>query len=181
VVGRRREHLTPQEAERLIAAAGELGRNRLRDQTLCLMLYRHGLRASEAVELTWDQVDLEQAVLHVVRLKNGNPAGHPLAEDERELLEALRGQGPVGTTVFLSERGTALDRINLGRIVRRAGKTAGISFPVHPHMLRHATGYYLANRGQPLRVIQDYLGHRSVQHTVHYTRLAPERFAGLWR
>jgi len=179
-MGRRREHLTPQEAARLIDAAGVQGRNALRDRALCLLIYRHGLRASEAVGLAWDQVDLEERVLHVVRLKNGNPAGHPLADDECELLKALRARNRGAEYVFLSERGTRLDRINLGRIVRRAGEAAQLSFRVHPHMLRHATGYYLANRGAHLRLIQDYLGHRSIQHTVLYTRLAPERFANLW-
>jgi type 1 fimbriae regulatory protein FimB/type 1 fimbriae regulatory protein FimE len=179
-MGRRREHLTPPEAQRLIDAAGRQGRNALRDRALCLLTYRHGLRASEAVGLRWDQIDLEERVLHVVRLKNGNAAGHPLAEDECALLKDLRSRKPDSMYVFLSERGTPLDRINLGRIVRRAGEAAQLPFLVHPHMLRHATGYYLANRGKPLRLIQDYLGHRSIQHTVLYTRLAPERFADLW-
>ena len=52
---------------------------------------------------------------------------------------------------------------------------------VHPHMLRHACGFYLANQGYDLRLIQDYLGHRDPKHTVHYTRVVGSRFEGLWR
>lgn len=180
-MGRVREHLTNDEAEALIKAAGKVGRNRLRDRALCLLLYRHGLRISEATDLRWGQLDLANKTLHVRRLKNGNPSGHPLQEDTIEALLELKEGNPEQEFVLITERGTPLDRMNAGRIVKRAGQRAGLPFPVHPHMLRHATGYYLANTGQELRVIQDYLGHRNVQHTVLYTRLAPERFRELWK
>ncbi len=62
----------------------------------------------------------------------------------------------------------------------RAGEKAGIPFPVHPHMLRHGTGYKLANDGYDTRAIQHYLGHRNIQHTVRYTELVAERFNGFW-
>jgi type 1 fimbriae regulatory protein FimE len=67
------------------------------------------------------------------------------------------------------------------KIVGRARREAGIEFPIHPHMLRHATGYKLANDGQDTRAIQHYLGHRNIQHTTRYTELAPDRFNGFWR
>jgi site-specific recombinase XerD len=66
------------------------------------------------------------------------------------------------------------------KIVARAGEVAKIGFPVHPHMLRHAAGYYLANRGEDTRSIQAYLGHANITHTVRYTELSPERFKGFW-
>ena len=179
-MGRTREHLTHEEAEKLIKAAGEVGRNRLRDRTLCLLLYRHGLRVSEATDLRWSQVDLNNRTLHVCRLKNGNPSGHPLQHDTCQALMQLRDLNPESDYVLTSERGTRLDRVNAGRIVKRAGEKSKIPLRVHPHMLRHATGHFLANNGHGLRLIQDYLGHRSVQHTVHYTRLAPDRFSHLW-
>ena len=180
-MGRTREYLTDQEAQALIDAAGKVGRNQLRDRTLCLLIYRHGLRASEASALLWSQIDFENGCLHVQRLKNGNSAVHPLQKDSVAALRALRGANPDTAYVFVSERQTPLDRINVGRVVRRAGKHAGLAFPVHPHMLRHATGYYLANQGHDVRLIQDFLGHRNIQHTVLYTRLAPERFNNLWK
>ena len=67
------------------------------------------------------------------------------------------------------------------KLVARSGKGAGIGLPVHPHMLRHATGFYLANNGVDTRTIQAYLGHRNIMHTVRYSQLAPDRFRALWR
>jgi type 1 fimbriae regulatory protein FimB/type 1 fimbriae regulatory protein FimE len=67
------------------------------------------------------------------------------------------------------------------KLVARAGEVAGIGFPVHPHMLRHAAGFKLANDGHDTRAIQHYLGHRNIQHTVRYTEMAPDRFKGFWR
>jgi site-specific recombinase XerD len=65
-------------------------------------------------------------------------------------------------------------------VVVSAGILADLPFPVHAHMLRHGTGYYLANRGVDTRTIQSYLGHKNIQHTVRYTELAPMKFQGLW-
>ncbi len=83
--------------------------------------------------------------------------------------------------VFVSERKTPLTPHTVRKIVARAGRQAGIEFPIHPHMLRHATGYKLANDGQDTRAIQQYLGHRNIQHTTRYTDLAPNRFKDFWR
>src|SRR5271170_205824 len=78
---RTREHLTPSEVERLIEAAKD-NRHGHRDATMILLAFRHGLRASELVDLRWDQVGLDEGVLHVRRLKNGTPATHPLTGKE---------------------------------------------------------------------------------------------------
>ncbi|WP_414590008.1 tyrosine-type recombinase/integrase [Scytonema sp. PCC 10023] len=72
------------------------------------------------------------------------------------------------------------NRSPISGIVERAGELADLPFPVHAHMLRHGTGYYLANRGTDTRTIQSYLGHNNIQHTVRYTKLASGRFQGLW-
>ena len=69
---------------------------------------------------------------------------------------------------------------NVRKIVFAAGQRAGFHYPLHPHQLRHACGYYLASRGFDTRLIQDYLGHRQIRHTVLYTELAPGRFKGIW-
>jgi type 1 fimbriae regulatory protein FimB/type 1 fimbriae regulatory protein FimE len=61
-----------------------------------------------------------------------------------------------------------------------AGKAAGIEFPVHAHMARHACGFWLANNGQDTRAIQAYLGHRQIQHSCRYTELSPNRFKSFW-
>ncbi len=75
---RTREHLTPPEVERLMAAAGRRGRHGHRDATLILLAYRHGLRVSELVALRAEQIDLKLGLLHVTRLKNGMASTHPL-------------------------------------------------------------------------------------------------------
>jgi len=176
---RTREYLTPDEVTALVKHAGSVGRHRTRDRTLILALYRHGLRVSEAISLKWDQVDFKRAEMHVRRLKGGTPAVHPIKGDELRLLRKLKREYE-SAFVFVSERGLPLSRSAVAAIVKRAGNNAEIELKVHPHMLRHACGYYLANKNIDTRTIQAYLGHRSIQHTVRYTELAPGRFSDLW-
>jgi type 1 fimbriae regulatory protein FimE len=178
---RTREHLTPAEAERLIAAAGRVGRHGHRDSTLLLLTYRHGLRVGELIALRWDQVDLKQGLLHVARLKHGVPATHPLRGPELRALRKLQRDYPSSPYVFASERRGPLTTSAVRKLTARAGGVAKLTFPVHPHMLRHACGFKLANDGQDTRAIQHYLGHRNIQHTVRYTELSPERFKGFWK
>jgi type 1 fimbriae regulatory protein FimB/type 1 fimbriae regulatory protein FimE len=176
---RGREHLTPAEVEKLAAAAG-IGRHGARDALMIRLAFRHGLRVSELVALRRDQVDLGNGLLHVRRAKGGLPSTHPLGGQEvRSLRKALRDY-PEGPTVFVSERGGPLTPNGFHKLVARAGRAAGLGFPVHPHMLRHATGYKLANDGQDTRAIQHYLGHKNIRHTVRYTELAPDRFRKFW-
>ena len=177
---RSREHLTLDEVEVLMKAAGNTGRHMHRDRTLILTMFRHGLRVSEAVDLKWDQVDFKAGSIHINRLKNGKSATHYLEGDEMRALRRLRRENPKSPFIFLSERGGPLTRSTVNKFVERAGREAEIEFPVHPHMLRHACGYYLANKGVDTRTIQDYLGHVSITHTVRYTELSPHKFKGLW-
>ena len=149
---------------------------------MLLIAFRHGLRASELVDLRWEQVDLENAILHVRRVKQGTPATHPLTGRELRALRRLqREQEPKSTFVFVSERGEPFSNRGFQATVERAGKAAGCGMKIHPHMLRHACGYKLANDGVDTRTIQAYLGHKSIQHTVRYTELAPTRFKSLFR
>ena len=161
-------------------AAGKLGRYGHRDATMILLAFRHGLRVSELVALRWDQVDLKQGLLHVHRRKNGTPSTHPLHGPElRALRQIERGTGDA-PYVFVSERKAPMTDSAFRKIVARAGVAADIGLSVHPHMLRHATGFKLANDGQDTRAIQHYLGHKNIQHTVVYTQLSPQRFNGFW-
>jgi len=177
---RSREHLLPDEIEALMKAAGNVGRHRLRDRTLVLVAYRHGLRVSELVGLKWDQIDFKRSQMHVNRLKNGSPGTHPIEGDELRFLRRLLREYPDTPFVFTTERGGPLTRSTVSKLISRAGQDAGLAFPVHPHMLRHGTGYYLANKGVPTRTIQAYLGHKSIQHTVRYTELSAKAFERLW-
>lgn len=178
---RSREYLTPAETDRLIAAAAASGRYGARDQTLLLVMYRHGLRVSEAVSLRWEQVDLKTGLLHVTRLKNGVPSTHPLRGPELRALRQLRRDWPESSYLFVTERGGPMTADNVRKIVARAGEEAQLPFPVHPHMLRHACGFKLANDGHDTRALQHYLGHRNIAHTVRYTEMAPDRFKTFWR
>jgi integrase len=179
---RTREYLTESEIDKLIKAAK---RNRWghRDATMILVAYRHGLRAAETVDLRWDQIEFgRNASIHVRRVKSGTPSVHPLSADElRALRQIQRDQEPKSPFVFTSERGAPFTTAGFARMVERAGIEAGFAFKAHPHMLRHACGYALANKGHDTRALQAYLGHKNIQHTVRYTDMAPTRFKNFWR
>jgi len=176
---RPREHLTEREVEKLIQAA-KANRHGARDSAMILVCFRHGLRASELCELQWSDVEFETGTLHLRRAKGGSTGTHPLLGDELRALRALKRDAK-SPFVFVSERGAPFTVSGLQKMVERAGIEARMPFKVHPHMLRHATGYALANKGTDTRTLQAYLGHRSIQSTVRYTELAPGRFRNLWR
>ena len=176
---RSREYMTPDEVAALIAQAGKVGRHGARDRAIILAMYRHGFRVSELIDLKWSQVDFKRAEMHIRRKKNGTPSVQPIKGDELRLLRKIKRTYD-SKFVFVSERGAPLSRSAVAAIVKRAAEGAEIELAVHPHMLRHACGYYLANKSVDTRTIQAYLGHRSIQHTVRYTELAPGRFEDLW-
>ena len=178
---RTREYLTETEVGKLIKASGKK-RWGHRDATMILVAYRHGLRASELVDLRWDQIDFYRATLAVRRVKSGTPATHPIRGDELRALRRLqREQELKSPFVFTSERGSPFTTRGFARLVERAGEAARLGFPAHPHMLRHACGFALASKGHDTRALQAYLGHKNIQHTVRYTELSPDRFKNFWR
>jgi type 1 fimbriae regulatory protein FimB len=179
-----RKHLSGREFERLLDAI-KGSRNETRDRCLVLLMFRHGLRVSEACGLVLEQVDVESRVLHVARLKGGLSTTHPLRGDEIRaikawLVERARLKAP-GRSFFLSEQRKPLHRSTVNLALRKYGEKAKLPVAVHPHMLRHACGFALADQGADTRLIQDYLGHRNIQHTVRYTATNPARFEKLWR
>jgi type 1 fimbriae regulatory protein FimB/type 1 fimbriae regulatory protein FimE len=178
---RSREYLTEAEVNRLIAAVKD-NRHAHRDATMILTAFRHGLRVSELTDLRWDQVDFDRATLAVRRLKKGSMSVHPVLGDELRALRRLkREQSPASPFVFTSERGSPFTRDGFSKMIERAGQAAELGFDAHPHMLRHACGFKLANDGHDTRGLQAYLGHRNIQHTVRYTELAPDRFKDFFR
>ena len=181
--GRRiRKFLRESEIMKLIEAARGVGRCRHRDATLILIMFRHGLRISEATNLTWAQVDLHAKRLFVRRLKNGKPSIHELSGGEIKALKVLRKHpADQSTYVFTSTQGGALDRSTAGKMIRRAGEHAKLEVSVNTHMMRHSCGYHLINvRKIDPRRIQDYLGHKDIRHTVAYTELDENKFDGIW-
>jgi type 1 fimbriae regulatory protein FimE len=174
---RPREYLTEAEVDRLMEAARKRGRNGARDAAAILLAYRHGLRAQELCQLRWAQIDLRHGRLHVNRAKGGIESVHPLRGPELRALRPLQAASPY---VFVTEAGTPVTTSWFLRMVQRTGRTARLPFPIHPHMLRHSTGYKLANDGHDTRSLAHYLGHRNLQSTARYTALAPDRFQRFW-
>lgn len=174
--GRSREYLTESELDALMEAAKAGGKHGYRDYVLVLIAYRHGLRVGELVNLKWQQIDFHRAEIHVNRLKHGDSSVQPLYGVEVRALRRLQREYPNSPFVLCSQRGGPLTERAVHRIIATAGRKAKIAFPVHPHMLRHSTGFKLAQAGQDTRAIQAYLGHRQIQHTVRYTRLDSSRF-----
>src|ERR1039457_4670472 len=179
-----RKHLTSREVERLIEAARG-SRNEARDRCLLLLMFRHGLRVSEACGLKLDQVDSESRVLHVARLKRGLSTTQPLRSDELRAIGAwLKDRArmkPTGKSFFVSEQRRPLHRSTVNLLLKTYSIAASLPLIAHPHMLRHACGFVLADQGADTRLIQDFLGHRNIQHTVKYTATNPARFEKLWR
>ncbi|EAW1288342.1 tyrosine recombinase [Salmonella enterica subsp. enterica] len=182
---KRRRYLTAHEVSGMMKAVRS-GSNGARDYCLILLGFRHGMRISELLALRYQDMDLNAGRISVQRLKNGFSTIHPLMPDE---LEAIHIWSRVRSTwrgaasteaLFLSRKGGPMSRQQAYRIIRGAGELAGTVTSTTPHMLRHACGYELAERGADTRLIQDYLGHRNIRHTVRYTASNAARFAGLW-
>jgi type 1 fimbriae regulatory protein FimE len=178
---RPREYLTEREVEALIDAARKHGRHGHRDATAILLAYRHGLRASELVELSWDMIELDSGRIHVRRAKNGTNSTHPLTGKEIRALRQLRRENLQSRYVLNTERGGPVTTSWFLKLLNRLSAVAKLPFQAHPHMLRHACGFKLANDGVDTRTLQHYLGHRNIQHTVRYTDLRSDRFNGLWK
>lgn len=176
---RAKDFLSDSELEKLFEAAKK-SRHGLRDQLLFFMMYRHGLRVSEALSIRIADIDIKSSRLWVKRSKNGLSVEQPIAGDELRLLKRyLSIRKSSLPWLFLSERQQAMTRQNVNYVLQSAANKADLG-SVNPHMLRHSCGFYLANKGYDLRLIQDYLGHRDPKHTVRYTRVSSHRFEGLW-
>jgi integrase len=106
---------------------------------------------------------------------------HPLRGDEMRALRKLQRESAASPFVFTSERAAPFSTAGFAKMIERAGVAAKLGFKAHPHMLRHACGFALANQGHDTRALQAYLGHKNIQHTVRYTELAPGRFRDFWR
>jgi integrase len=179
-ISNKRRYLTEDELKKLIKATRK-GRYGRRDATLMLLMARHGLRVTEAVDLRWDQIDFSKGHLHVRRLKGGIHSVHPIQGDElRALRELRREQQRESAFVFTTERGGPMTRSNVAKIIEAAGDRAGLPH-MHPHMLRHTCGHLLADAGHDTRRLQLWLGHADIKHTAAYSQLSARPFRDFWR
>ena len=172
---RPRKHLLPAEFDAMAAAARAAGD--VRGLAMLLVGYRHGLRKAELRALQWSQIDEPSRTLSVARVKDGVSATHPIQPDTWRALQRLPRRGPY---VFSNASGAPVSPRTIHATIERLGAAAGVPLRVNPHMLRHGCGYALAASGAATRVIQLYLGHRSIQSTARYTAMDPNAFKGLW-
>lgn len=151
-----------------------------RNYLLLLMIYRHGLRVSEAITIKKSDLNIKESRIWISRLKNGLSTEHPISGDElRAIKRYFSSRKGALRWLFVNERGLPLTRQAVNYLIKIISLKAELK-NVHPHTLRHSSGFYLANKGYDLRLIQDYLGHRDPKHTAHYTRVVIKRFEKLW-
>ena len=177
---RPREHLTEREVEKLIEAA-KGNRWGQRDSTM-ILIWPSGMACGprRCANCSGATSSLRPALCTCAEPRAGQRQRIRLLGDELRALRALKREAK-SPFIFVSRAWRAILGSGLQKMVERAGIEAKLPFKVHPHMLRHATGFALANKGTDTRTLQAYLGHRSIQSTVRYTELAPGRFKNLWR
>ena len=178
---RRREYLTEKEIERLQEAARKRSRYGHRDATMILITYRHGLRASELCGLRGIRLTSTAADCTFEELKAGSKTSIHSAARKSEPCGSYIGENMESRYVFVTERGGPATTAGFLKTIARTGEAAKLPFPIHPHMLRHSTGYKLANDGHDTRALQHYMGHKNIMHTVRYTEMAPDRFKNFWK
>jgi type 1 fimbriae regulatory protein FimB len=184
---RRREYLTQDEIDKLLTASKSASRNPVRDYCILLLMFRHGLRVSELCTIKLKDVNLEAGEFYAHRLKGSDGGPHPFYNGESSAIRAWLAQrikmNPPADcdALFISERRKPLSRCTVWLMISQVAKAAGLEhLEIHPHMLRHSCGYALVNKGTDIRIIQGYLGHRSISSTVRYTKLDSKRFARLF-
>ncbi len=179
-----RKYLTASEVSLMIEQAAS---SSFPERNACLIYlgFIHGFRVSELCHLRLADLSLSERSVYIRRMKNGFSTIHPVIPAELRMLRAwlrVRRTLPAADCewLFISRQGKALSRQRIWQIMQMLGKKAGIPVSTHPHMLRHACGFALADRGIDTRLIQDYLGHRNIRHTVRYTASNAERFLNIW-
>ncbi|EFK4279724.1 tyrosine-type DNA invertase [Escherichia coli] len=181
-----RKYLTQEEVRKLMDATDNMPFPE-RNRCLILMAFIHGFRATELLDLRLSDIDAAGKQLNIRRIKNGFSTSHPILPEEYKLIKKWLKKrktlvhGIDGDWLFLSRKRRPLSRQHFFTIIREAGRLAGLPVSTHPHMLRHACGYALADNGVDTRLLQDYLGHKNIQHTVRYTASNAARFSGIWR
>lgn len=182
----RRKYLTKEEVLAMLDSALQ-DKHGIRNHCLIFMAFRHGFRISELLSITLSDIDMMSKQIYVKRLKNGFSTIHPFDDSEQEVIEnwiTVRdsySSSKESDLLFVTDRNSNLSRKQAWQIIKKCGISSNLKISPHPHMLRHACGYALANEGADTRLIQDYLGHRNIRHTVRYTQGNSERFLEVMR
>lgn len=170
-----RLYLYPDEVEKLLKSF-KGGEDALRDRLAIMLMFYHGLRVSELINLQWSDVNFQTASIFIHRAKGSNDSTHSIPGDELRLLRKVKSNSVSQYIIYNKKRASLpVTRDAINKLISRKCKTLNFDIKIHPHMFRHSCGYYLANKGVPIREIQDYLGHKNINHTVHYTRLNPNK------
>ena len=172
--------LSTEEAADLVDAPEADTPSGLRDRAILELLYGAGLRVSEIAALDQRDVDLTNRQLHVTGKGDRSRIalfGAPAAEALRAYLDRGRPELAAAAegAVFLNRSGGRLTARSIQRLARRSGMEAGISQPVHPHLLRHSFATHMLEGEADLRVVQHLLGHSSADTTQIYTAVAHRR------
>ena len=178
---RKRDHLLPAEFNRLLDAAATTGSHGLRNRTMVLMAFRHGLKLGELTDLRWKMVDFRRKLLRLGGSAERAKYPHPLAADEIKALKQLKELYPPSPNVFVSDYGEKLAERSASRIIFEAGEAAGFKFQVTSNMLRHGCGYALARAGHNIVAIQHYLGLNDIRRVRRYVELPDQPFKGFWK
>jgi type 1 fimbriae regulatory protein FimB/type 1 fimbriae regulatory protein FimE len=172
---RPREYLTEKEVKLLVKVAKKHPTNGHRDSAMILVAFLHGLRAKELINLKWSQFNFDEGMMDVKRVKNGVNCTHPITSRETRALKKIKTKS---SYVFLSRFKEPIATRTFYDVVQKAGKNAGFNFPIHPHMLRHATGRKLATDGHDLNKIRLYMGHKNVNNTIIYMTYQGKQYEG---
>ncbi len=153
---RLRDYLTRDEVASLLRAARKSPRHGARNHAMILLAYRHGVPASELVNLRVSDLDLSIGTIYGRRAKGSRSSLHPMKPDEVVALERVLRERRLQATdyVFRSERAAKMSRSAFWRVVSQAGDRAGLPVKTYAHLLRHSCGYFLANKGCDVRLIQ---------------------------
>lgn len=176
------DRLTEAEVDALLSAPNpNLNAKEFRDCVMLHVMYATGLRVSELVELKIENVNLMNSTIRVVG-KGNKERLVPISQEAIEWIEAyIANARPqilskrMTDALFPSNRGKSMTRQNFWQVVKHYVKRAGIDRPLSPHSLRHAFATHLINRDAPLRVVQEFLGHASLNTTQIYTHVANDR------
>ena len=177
--------LSKEEVESLLSAPDTSKKLGLRDSAMLELIYAAGLRVSELIGLSLDNVNLQVGYLRI-KGKGGKERIVPVHEialnkintylnNERPELAANQS----GNIIFLSRNGKPLDRMGFWYIIRKYALSAGVSTKISPHTFRHSFATHLLENGADLRVIQELLGHSDISTTQIYTQIDRTRLADL--